>query len=101
MADVATTAHSYNTTELNGSVVVNAPKGAGSRGAQGAGFDPASSGTIHTNYVLRAGDGTDLGTGGVAKGAVGGHNDSINVADMETKWTNRFDDPRYYNGDNS
>ena len=88
MADVATNAHSSDTTERNGSVVVNAPKGAGTS-------------TVSAKYVLRAGDVSDLGTGGVAKGAVGGHNDSSNVADMETKWTNRFDDPRYYNGDNS
>ena len=101
MADVATNAHSYNTTELNGSVVVGAPKGAGWAGSQGGGFDPASSGSISTKYVLRVADASDLGTGGVAKGAVGGHNDSSNVADMETKWTTRFDDPRYYNGDNS
>ena len=94
MEDVATNAHSSDTQERNGTCLVGAPKG--SSAAQ----------HIGSKYVLRVGDVSDLGVGSgvtpvVAKGAVDGVNTAFNAAALETKYTNRFDDPRYYSGDSA
>ena len=83
MADVSININ--GTTERNGSVVVGAPRG-------------ASTGALGGNYTLLPGDTTDLGTGGVAKGAVGGVNDAPDVTVWDTKLTDRFDDVNYYTG---
>ena len=85
-------AHSSITTEKNGSVVVGSPRGAKT---------DATSGPLGTNYILSAGDVSDLGTGSVAKGAVGGVNDAADVAGQNTKYAQRWDDPRYYSGDSA
>ena len=83
MADVSININ--GTTERNGSVVVGAPRG-------------ASTGALGSNYTLLPGDSSDLGTGGVAKGAVGGINDAPEVTYWDTKLTDRFDDVNYYTG---
>ena len=84
MADVSININ--GTTERNGSVVVGAPRGVGAGGALGS------------NYTLLPGDESDLGTGGVAKGAVGGINAAPDVTVWDTKLTDRFDDVNYYFG---
>ena len=83
MADVAINVS--GTTERNGLVVVGAPRGAGT-------------GALGSKYTLLPGDSTDLGSGGVAKGAVGGVNDAPEVTTWDTKLTDRFDDVNYYTG---
>lgn len=75
MADVATNAK--GTTERNGSVIVGAPRGAGTK-------------ALGSNYTLLPGDTTDLGSGDVAKGAVAGVNDAPDVATWGTKYTHKF-----------
>lgn len=82
MADV--TVNISGTTERNGSVVVGAPKG--------------STTPLGSQYTMLPGDSSDLGTGGVAKGAVGGVNDAKDVTHWDTKYTDRFDDVNYYTG---
>ena len=77
MADVAINAK--GTTERNGTVIVGAPKGAGTA-------------ALGSNYTLLPGATSDLGTGGVAKGAVGGVNDAPDIAHWETMYTTRFDE---------
>ena len=87
MADVSININ--GTDERNGSVVVGAPRGiATSTERFGAG----------SNYTLLPGDVSDLGTGGIAKGAVGGVNDAPDVTVWDTKLTDRFDDVNYYTG---
>ena len=84
MADVSI--NIVGTTERNGSVVVGAPRGAGTA-------------ALGSKYTLLPGDESDLGDGtSTAKGAVGGINDAADVATWETKLTNRFDDVNYYTG---
>ena len=75
MADVATNAK--GTTERNGSVIVGAPRGAGTT-------------ALGSNYTLLPGATTDLGSGDVAKGAVAGVNDAPDVATWGTKYTHKF-----------
>ena len=77
-------AHSSNTTEKNGSVVVGSPKG-------------ARTDAIGTNYILSAGDNTDM----TVKGTGQGVNDANDVANLNTKYAQRWDDPRYYSGDSA
>ncbi len=83
MADVAINAN--GTTERNGTVIVGAPKGAGTT-------------ALGSKYTLLPGDTSDLGTGDVAKGTVGGVNDAPDIAHWETMYTARWN-PRYYSGD--
>ena len=83
MADVAINAK--GTTERNGTVIVGAPKGAGTT-------------ALVSKYTLLPGDTSDLGTGDVAKGTVGGVNDAPDIAHWETMYTARWN-PRYYSGD--
>jgi len=80
MADVATNVS--GATERNGSVVVGAPKG-------------AKTNALGTKYISTPGDVSDM----TIKGAVGGVNDAPQAAQLETKWTTRFDDIRYYTND--
>ena len=80
MADVTTNVN--GTTERNGSIVVGAPKG-------------AKAGALGSKYISTPGDVSDM----TVKGAVSGSNDAVDVAKLETKWTDRNDDPRYYSGD--
>ncbi|MAF25177.1 hypothetical protein CL634_06335 [bacterium] len=80
MADVTTNVS--GSTERNGSVVVGAPKG-------------AKTNALGSKYISTPGDVSDM----TIKGAVGGVNDAPEVAQLETKWTTRFDDIRYYTND--
>jgi len=80
MADVAINVS--GTTERNGSVVVGAPRGAGT-------------GALGSKYTLLPGDSTDM----VNKGAFYGHNDALEPTVLDTKYDGRFDDVRYYSGD--
>ena len=82
MADVAINVS--GTTERNGSVVVGAPRGAGT-------------GAVGSKYTLLPGDASDLEN----KGAFYGHNDAIEPTALDTKYDGRFDDVRYYTGDSA
>ena len=85
MADVAINPKGTNgTNENNGSIVVSAPKAA-KRDAWGS------------NYVSTPGDNSAAMF--TSKGPVAGVNNANEVSTLETKLTNRFDDPRYYSGD--
>ena len=80
MADVTTNV--LGATERNGSIVVGAPKG-------------AKANALGSKYISTPGDVSDM----TVKGAIGGVNDAVDVAKLETKWTDRNDDPRHYTGD--
>ena len=87
MADVAKNVKhtgSLETTERNGSIVVGAPKA-------------AKADALGTNYICAAGDNSAAMF--TSKGPVAGVNNANEVSTLETKFTNRFDDPRYYSGD--
>ena len=79
----------------NGSIAV-ADNGAGvltlTQIRPGSKGNTAITGTIDTNVVK-----TDF-SGGTSEGGV---NSSQDVGVLETKYTNRFDEPRYYSGDSS
>ncbi len=69
------------TTERNGSIVVGAPKAAGT-------------GALGSNYIKTPGDAA-AATSGPARGV----NDAMDIATIVTKYGSRFDDIRYYTGD--
>ena len=79
----------------NGSIAV-ADDGAGvltlTQMKPGSRGNTSIGGTIDTNVVK-----TNF-SGGTYESGV---NDASLVTGLDTKWTTRFDDPRYYNGDNS
>ena len=82
MSDVVTNAHSSNTTEKNGSIVVGAPKG-------------ANTSATGTKYILTAGDTSDM----TVKGTGAGVNDAADITGQITKYDGRFEHTRYYSGD--
>ena len=82
MADVTT--NTNGTTERNGSIVVGAPKGAKAN-ALGSKYisTPPKLGDVESDHDM------------TVKGAIGGFNDAVDVAKLETKWTDRNDDRNY------
>ena len=83
MADVADHAQVSVSSINNGSIVVGAPKAAGTA-------------AFGSKFVSVPGDTSDLGSGSVAKGAIKGSNDADTLDNIENKLTNRFDDVTYY-----
>ena len=77
-SDIVDHAQASNSVVKNYTVVVGAPKGAGTA-------------AYGSKYTLSAGDTSDLGSGSVAKGATGGVNDAAPLGVLQTKLDSRFD----------
>ena len=81
MADPAV--YISGTTERNGSIVVGAPRAAGT-------------GALGSNYIITPGDAASA-----TSGPVRGVNNAMDIADVVTKYGARFDDITYYTDDSA